>query len=68
MTLVRYLLTIVTEGSISLKGTLSGPVALFALNDLTILFICSLEAGVKSKLKEYGKIFSFMIKALGWSL
>ena len=68
MTLVRYLLTIVTEGSISLNGTLSGPVALFALNDLTILFICSLEAGVKSKLIEFGKIFSFMVKTLGWPL
>ena len=37
------------------------PVALFALNNWNILYISSLEAGGKSKLKESGKTFSLMI-------
>ena len=47
MTLVRYLSITLTEGLISLSGILSGNVALSALNNLTILFISSLEAGGK---------------------
>ena len=41
----------------SLSGIPSGLVALFALSDLTILFMPSLEAGCKSKLKEKLKRF-----------
>ena len=68
MILVRYLSTTFAESLINLSGTLSGPVALFALRHLSILFISSLQAGGKSKLKEYGKTFSYMITTLGWFL
>ena len=44
MILIRYLLTTLTEILISLSGFPSGPVALFTLSDLTILFISSLKA------------------------
>ena len=50
---------------ISLTGIPSGPVALFPLSDLTILFISSLEAGGKSKARESGQTFSFMVATLG---
>ena len=53
---------------ISLTGIPSGPVALLPLSDLTILFISSLEAGGKSKARESGKTFSFMVATLGWFL
>ena len=59
MILVRYLSTTLAESLISLNGIPSGPVALFAFSDLTILFISSLEAGGKSKLKEFGKTFFY---------
>ena len=35
------------------------------ISDLTILFISSLNAGGKPKLKESGKKFSFMLTTLG---
>ena len=57
MILLRYLSTILAESFISLSGIPSGLVALFALSDLTILFMPSLEAGCKSKLKEKLKRF-----------
>ena len=48
MILVRYLST--TESLISLSGIIPlGPVALFTLSDLTILFISSLDARGNSK-------------------
>ena len=42
--------------------------ALFAVSNLTTLFISSLEAGGKSKLKESGERFSFMVATPGWFL
>ena len=68
MILLRCLSTTLTESLISLGGIPSGPVALFPLSNLTFLFLSSLDAGGKSKLKEPGKTFSFMIKTLGWFL
>ena len=65
MILVRYLSTTLGESSISLSVTPSGYSALFPLSDLIILFISSLGAGGKSKLRESGKIFSFMVATLG---
>ena len=65
MILVRYLSTKLAESLISLSGIPSGPVALFILRDLTILFISSLEAGGKSEPREPGKTFSFMAVTLG---
>ena len=62
MILVRYLSTTLAGSLISLSGIPSGPVALFALSDLAILFASSLEAGGKSKLKESG----IMMTTLGW--
>ena len=49
--LVRYLPATLAEIFISLSSILSGPVPLFALSDLIILSISSLETGSKSKLK-----------------
>ena len=66
MLLVRYLSATLAESLISLSGIPSGLVALFAFNDLTILFMSSLEAGGKSKLKQPSKIFSFTVTILGW--
>ena len=51
MILVRYLSTLLAESLLSLSGIPSGSYALFALSDLTILFISFLEAGGKSKLR-----------------
>ena len=65
MKLVRYLSTTLAESLISLIVTPSGPVTLLALSDLIILFIFSLEAGSKSKLRESGKTFSVMVATLG---
>ena len=53
------------ESLISLSGIPSGPVALFALSDLTILSIPSLEAGGKQKSKSLVKHFLF---SLAWFL
>ena len=68
MILLRYLSTTTAENLINLSGIPSGPATLFALRDLGILFILSLQAGGKSKLKEHGKTFSFMFTTLGWFL
>ena len=65
MILVRYLSTTLVESLIiNLSGIPSVPVALLALSNLNILFISSLQAGGKSKLKEHGKTFS-MVTTLG---
>ena len=64
MILVRHLSTILGESSISLSVTPSNPVALFALSNLIILFISSLGAAGKSKLRNSGKRFSFMVATL----
>ena len=68
MILLRYLSTTAAESLINLSGIPSGPATLFALRGLGILFISSLQAGGKSKLKEHGKTFSFMFTTLGWFL
>ena len=68
MVLVRYLSRTLAESLISLSGIPSGPVALFALSELSILLISSLQAGGKSKLKEHGKTFYFMVTTCGWFL
>ena len=66
MILVRYLSTTLAESLIiNLSGIPSVPVALLALSNLNILFISSLQAGVKSKRKEHGKTFSFIVTTLG---
>ena len=65
MKLVRYLSTTLAESSISLIVTPSGPVTLLALSNLIILFIFSLEAGSKAKLRKSGKTFSVMVATLG---
>ena len=57
--------TTLAESLISLSGIPSGPVALFALSYLTILFISTLEAGGKSKLKESGKT-NFLLWLQHW--
>ena len=51
-----------------LRGIPSVLIALFALDDLTILFTSSLETGGKSNLKGFGKKFSAMAAVLGWLL
>ena len=66
MLLIRYLSATLAESLVSLSGIPSGLVALFAFSDLTILFISSLEAGGKSKLKQPRKGFSFTVTILGW--
>ena len=68
MILVRYLSTALTESLVRLSGVPSGPFALFTLDNLTILFIAFLEAQGNSKLKEFGKTLSFMVRTLGWFL
>ena len=52
------------ESLISLSGIPSGPVALFALSDLTILSIPSLEAGGKQKSKSLVKHFLLWLQHL----
>ena len=64
MILVRHCSTTLTESLINLSGILSGPVALFALSDLNSLFISSLKAGGKSKLKEHGETFFLLLQHL----
>ena len=59
MILVRYFSTTLAENLISLSGIPSDSIALLTLSDLPILFISSLEAGGKSKLKVSGKTFFF---------
>ena len=51
-----------------LKSIPSVLIALFTLNDLTILLTSSLEIRGKSNLKEFGKKFSAMAAVLGWLL
>ena len=55
MTLVRHLPTTSAKSFISLWGIPSGPVVLFALSGLIIVFISSLKAEGKSKHKEFDK-------------
>lgn len=68
MILARYFSTKFAESFIGLTGIPSSPIILLALSGLTFSFISSLEAGTKSKLKEYDKRFYFMIIRLGWLL
>ena len=56
------------ENFTSLNGIPPAPISFFALSDLTILFISSIEAGGMSKLKDFGKTFSFMVKTMRWFL
>ena len=59
MILVRYFATLLAESFKSFGGIQSTPAALFALSYLSISFISSLDAGGKSKLKEFGKTFFY---------
>ena len=60
MILLRYLSTTLAESLINLSGIPSDPLALFALSDLSILFISSLQAGGKSKPKEHCRTFFYV--------
>ena len=68
MILVKYLSTTFAESLKNLSGIPSGPVALFALSDVSLSLSSFLQAGGKPKLKEYSKKFSFMFTTLGWFL
>ena len=68
MILGRYLLATLAESFMTLRGIPSSPASLFALSDLTIFVISSLEAGGKSKLKKFSKKFSFMVTTPRWFL
>ena len=57
MILVRYLSTTLVENFISLNGIPSG-IPLYST------IISSIEAGGMSKLKDFGKPFSFMVKTM----
>ena len=64
MILVRYLSTALAESLISLSGMSTGPLALFTMSDITILFIFFLEAGRYLKLKDSGKTFFLWLQHL----